>query len=179
MSKTALRRELLDMPREAIIQVVLDLYAARKEARDYLDFFINPDVDGRLDKARSAIQRELQRTGRNRRHSKARISRITAAIKEFASLQAGFEHEAELRVYAINATLNASLAVQFQPPMINGLRRLMDETISLLDAHQMLTMHIESITDSTMRVPSWSPFRVMLAQALENASINPQALRHK
>ena len=34
------------MPKEEIIGMVLEMYDARKEAKEYLEFYANPDEDG-------------------------------------------------------------------------------------------------------------------------------------
>ena len=43
MSKTSLKKELSGYTKEQLIEVVLDLYAARKDVKDYFDFFLDPN----------------------------------------------------------------------------------------------------------------------------------------
>ena len=45
------------MSAEQISEMVLDLYAARSEAREYLDFFVSPDIEKKLEKSRSSIKK--------------------------------------------------------------------------------------------------------------------------
>ena len=67
MSKTSLKKTLNSLTRDQIMEVVLDLYEARKEAREYLEYFISPDERGMAEKNNSdnkqrvfAHQRESQ-----------------------------------------------------------------------------------------------------------------------
>lgn len=39
----------MSMPKDEIIGMVLDMYDARKEAKEYLEFYANPDEDGKLE----------------------------------------------------------------------------------------------------------------------------------
>ena len=50
MSKTSLKKTLNSLTRDQIMEVVLDLYEARKEAREYLEYFISPDERGMAEK---------------------------------------------------------------------------------------------------------------------------------
>ncbi|MDE5686815.1 MAG: hypothetical protein K2I26_09685, partial [Paramuribaculum sp.] len=79
MSKTQLKRMMAEMTAEQISEMVLELYAARPEAKEYLDFFVSPDIDRRLDKARSAIRKEVGRHSRGR--NKSRSTKVRRYIK--------------------------------------------------------------------------------------------------
>ena len=48
MSKATVKKILMSMPKEDIIGMVLEMYDARKEAKEYLEFYANPDEDGKL-----------------------------------------------------------------------------------------------------------------------------------
>ncbi len=61
MSKTQLKKELTKMNAEQIAELVLDLYSARPEAKEYLEFYISPNIDKKLEKAKAAIDKELLR----------------------------------------------------------------------------------------------------------------------
>ena len=57
MSKATVRKTLNSMPKEEIIGMVLEMYDARKEAKEYLEFYVNPDEDGKLVPMRMGIRR--------------------------------------------------------------------------------------------------------------------------
>ena len=43
MSKAKLKKYLQTLSKEQVIEVMLELYDARKEAKDYLEFYLTPD----------------------------------------------------------------------------------------------------------------------------------------
>lgn len=45
MSRTQLKKHLTALTKEQIIEVMLELYDARKEAKEYLEFYLNPNDD--------------------------------------------------------------------------------------------------------------------------------------
>ena len=48
MSKAKLKKHLLSLTKEQITDIVLELYDARKEAKDYLEFYLAPDCNAEL-----------------------------------------------------------------------------------------------------------------------------------
>lgn len=59
MSKATIKQLLQSMTKKDIIEMVLDLYSARKEAKEYLDFYACPDKKGKLEEYRSIIREEF------------------------------------------------------------------------------------------------------------------------
>lgn len=74
MSKSALRKELDRMSREQLEQIILDAYDAKREIKDYFEFFLNPDVNKLLDKQLAIVAKELSRVKWGT--SRARVSII-------------------------------------------------------------------------------------------------------
>lgn len=59
MSKTKLKKYLLSHTKEQITDIVLELYDARKEAKDYLEFYQESNCNVELEKCKKAIQNEF------------------------------------------------------------------------------------------------------------------------
>ena len=59
MSKTTVKKTLMAMSKEEIIDMVLAMYDARKEAKEYLEFYTNPDDDGKLEEYKKIITEEF------------------------------------------------------------------------------------------------------------------------
>ena len=59
MSKVKLKKYLLSLTKEQITDIVLELYDARKGAKDYLEFYLAPDCNAELEKCKKAIQNEF------------------------------------------------------------------------------------------------------------------------
>ena len=174
MSKTLLKKELQHLDRDGVVQVLLDLYSSRKEARDWLDFFANPDVGKRLDKAREAINKELNR---GRGQSKARISHIRKTIKDFASLQPGDEAIAELMTHTVEQAYASSRRIRLSNTLIAGLQRLVTDIVAWLDEAGQLGTMMPRLQEATIALPPRSVLKPYLAEALQRLSV--QSLRRK
>ena len=59
MSKAKLKEYLLSLTKEQITDIVLELYDARKEAKDYLEFYLAPDCNTELEKCKKTIRNEF------------------------------------------------------------------------------------------------------------------------
>lgn len=59
MSKTSLKKYLSSLTKEEIVDIILALYDARKEAKEYLDFYLNPNCEAALDKCKKNIRNEF------------------------------------------------------------------------------------------------------------------------
>ena len=59
MSKSTIKKLLQSMTKEDIIEMVLELYSARKEAKEYLEFYASPDEKGKLEEYKSIIREEF------------------------------------------------------------------------------------------------------------------------
>lgn len=121
MSKTSLRKTLNVLDRSQLYDLILELYEARKEARDYLDFFANPDIGKRMEKARTNIAKEFMRSSRGR--NKTRITHINKYIKDISSLNAGIEYEIELLTHAIEMACKSANENIMKESVQNGVAR--------------------------------------------------------
>ena len=98
MSKTSLKKTLNSLTRDQIMEVVLDLYEARKEAREYLEYFISPDEKRHGRKTIATISKEFSPT---RGKAKARTSVCRRAIKDFTLLHPSSRLIASVRLHYI------------------------------------------------------------------------------
>lgn len=98
-------------------EMILEAYSARKEIKEYFEFFLNPDIEHLLDKYQTIILKELRRTKRGS-YSKARISFIRKQIKEFSSFQPGYEALLDIRFFTLangSVSLSVSEASSLKP----------------------------------------------------------------
>lgn len=143
MGKLQLKRELAGMSHEEIVQVVLDAYSARKEVREYFDFFINPDIDKLMEKTLARIDRELMRGKHGR--STARITVVRRAIKEFSSLDPGPEYVRDIMLETLRRILLRERMVYFKEAFEKGTRKLIDDIVAYADAHAMADTTLERL----------------------------------
>lgn len=117
------------MSAEQISQLVLDLYAARPEAKEYLDFYVSPDINRKLDKARISIKKEMQRMSRGR--NRTRSSRVRRIIRDIASLDPGPEAVCEIMTYAIETACSVGSRLWMKESTQRALAKLLQETINV------------------------------------------------
>lgn len=143
MSKLQLKKEIKSLSREQLENMILDVYDARKEIKEYFEFFLNPDVDKLTEKYKVAISKELNRSKRG--YSKARISVIKKLIKEFASFQPGFEAELELYYYAVSYSLLVETSLYFSDTLINGISFLVVQMLDYADCNCVADKTLERL----------------------------------
>ncbi len=59
MSKAKLKKELLSQSKEQIVDIMLQLYDASKEAKAWLEFYLEPNCDAELEKYKKAIRSQF------------------------------------------------------------------------------------------------------------------------
>lgn len=128
MSKLQLKKELAALDREQLTEMILDAYSARKEIKEYFNFYLNPDPEKLSGKYFDVISKELKRTKRGG-YSKARISFIRKQLKEFASFQPGADHEAHLMMKTIRLAMAVEIVVNFTDTLMKGIATIMGEMI--------------------------------------------------
>ncbi len=145
MSKAALKKEFAEMTREQIIQIVLDAYAARKEVREYFDFFIDPDMDKLMEKTIARIDKELMRGKHGR--STSRITLVRRAIKDFASFDPGAEYVMRVMLETLRHILEREKYIYFKESFEKGTHKLVSDIIAYADAHAMVQNTMSSLHD--------------------------------
>lgn len=105
MSKAQLKKLLKSFTKEEIIDVIIELYDARKEAKEYLDFFVNPNDDVKLEEYKQIIYNEFFP---KRGEPKFRFSICRKAISDFKKLKPHPSCIAELMVFYVELGVNFS-----------------------------------------------------------------------
>lgn len=142
MSKAKLHKELILLNKEQLIQLILDAYSARKETKDYLEFFLNPDINRLFNKYSTTIHKELRRVKRGH-YCKARISFIKREIKEFSSFQPGYEAEITLLLDTIKYAIICESQSHFSDTLISGIGSLITMLLDIAN--------INLVTDSVLQ----------------------------
>lgn len=120
MSKSALKKILNDLDREQLKEVILEIYDARKDAREFLEYFVAPDEVSMYEKYKAIIHKEFfPAKGR----AKARSSVCKKALKEFITLHPSPRLIANLRLYTVErATQYAILMRSWIKTSVENLR---------------------------------------------------------
>ena len=99
MSKAKLKKHLQSLPKERIIEIMLELYDARKEAKEYLEFYLIPDSKAELGKCKKVIRQEFFPTrGFSEKPSFAKCRKV---ISDFQKLKPEPACVADLMLYYI------------------------------------------------------------------------------
>ena len=96
MSKAEVKKYIRSLERNSWEELVMDLYSARKEAKEYLEYVIKPNDKGTLEAYREIITKEFFPS---RGEPKMRFSVCRKAVSEFKSLDPTPEFLADLMLY--------------------------------------------------------------------------------
>lgn len=166
MSKNRLKKELANLGKEQLIEIILDLYSARKDAKNYFEFFLNPDSEKLKQRYQAIIAREFVRS--ERRMSRARISIIKKAIKEFESYSPDPDCITELYLYTIRQALLQEKHIEFPDPLINGISVLTTAFLDRCDRNLALDKALSKIDDIVNDEKAGSAgFRMFLKKNVE------------
>ena len=97
MSKLQVKKLLAGMSKEEVVNVVMELYDARKEAREYLDYFANPDEASELEKFKKNVLKEFGDDGIH--FPQCRFSVCRKALSDFKKLSPSEDTLAEAMVF--------------------------------------------------------------------------------
>ncbi len=136
MSKAQLKKELTLMTKEQIIEVVTEMYSLRKDAKEYFEYYLNPDVNKLFRTYEEKIFTELKRVKRHhyREESKARITTVKRAIKEFDSFGSGKEWTTKLMFDTVESALILSSTIPYTTKYAASLGALLQDTMLEADA---------------------------------------------
>lgn len=128
MSKKKLEKYLDTLDASQLRDIIMDMYQSRKEMRDYLEFFLNPDSERLATKYRDAIRREfISRAGYIKRHPRRSVcKRAIAEMLTFspdpmvmADVMLGYIHFAleAIRLTGQSEQFTSSVAKSFADTM--------------------------------------------------------------
>lgn len=166
MSKTALRKAIKELDADQLRELLMDIYNAKCDSRYYLDFFVDPDINVRLDAAKAAIGKELRRGSRG--VSKARISVVKKAITSITCLQPGAEDCVEIMKYAVVSLCLSAHIFIFREGLVKSTAKLLNDTLVYADRNQLLGSCLPVIERTINELPSPFYRRSVLKETLKN-----------
>jgi len=95
MSKPALKKHLLSLSREQLVETILEMYDNMKPVKEYLEYFLNPNEEEMLKKHKAVIQKEFALEWKYA-EPKLRFSVARKAIAEFKALKPSPDKLADL-----------------------------------------------------------------------------------
>lgn len=178
MSRTSLRKELIKLPKEHLIEVIISAYSANAVTKEYFEFFLNPDVEALCEKHRDLIVKEFRRTKYGRR-SKARISSVKGILKKFASFEPGLKEVLEMYRFALLEALKADQYLYFTDAFYNSASKLIDAMLKLAEKSNEFGLGVDACVKVIESPLGSSLFHRLLKERFEgyNAMIKSNGRR--
>ena len=151
MSKSQVKKMLTGMGKEEVINVVMELYDARKVAREYLDYFANPNESNELEKFKRIVLKEFDDDGKH--NTQCRFSVCRKAQSDFKKLSPSVDTLAEAMVFYIERVYEFSFCAgdlweQYYDSAISNFR----STLKFLTKNGLL----ESMMPRIVQIMAWS-----------------------
>lgn len=133
------------MSAEQLQEIILDAYDARLEFKEYFEFFLKPDVGRLLEKHRARLVKELARTHWGR--SKARVSVIKKAVKEFIGFRPGSEAVLDMLFLTLHLIGTTERYIDIVDTQIKYIKALTIQIIDFADDNEMASFAAERISN--------------------------------
>ncbi len=171
MSKIKLQKYLANFSKEEIIEIILNLYDARAEAKDYLEFFLNPNEQKRMDKVKSIIYKEFFKT---RGYPRTRITVCRKAIKDFISLGASHEAQAEVIFFYFDLVIQYLQENHFiKPTHIKALEIYLNDAQNIITTYRLQDRYAQRARKNLEYLnKSFPAFHELLAPVCEEIITN-------
>lgn len=167
MSKAALKKELNSFTGPELVELILNIYDSSKDAKEYLEFFLNPDILKLNDKFVNLIAKEISRTRRGM--CKARISEIRNCIKRYAAMGVGAQYTGQLMYQTLQMLVGQERYFYYTDTLRNGTLKLMADFIKLANDGGFLSAAIDDIREMCNRSGfSTASFKSAVMIAMEN-----------
>lgn len=97
MSKKEVKGAIKDLDRDQLVDLILDLYSNVKQAKEYLDFYANPDEETKAEEIKEKIFKEFFPS--RHRFGKCRFSPGKKLISDFVKMGGSQELVLDLMIY--------------------------------------------------------------------------------
>lgn len=98
MSKASVKKALKELDHDGLVNLLLDLYSCRKDAKDFLEFWADPDEDKELERVKERIHK-LFFLPHDKPRRKPNMTEIKTLVKNFRTLGPDSEKIADLLIY--------------------------------------------------------------------------------
>lgn len=164
MSKSSLSKELKTLSKEQLVQIILDAYSANGDFKEYFEFFLNPDVQKLMQKYEKKIAKELNRTKWN--YSKARVSEIKRAVKDFSGYNPGPEHVMQFMIRTLMLMGATERYIEFKPLHFRFIMTLTRQIVEYGDNNQMASECLSELLKICNNINFTTYFRNLVSRAM-------------
>ena len=148
MSKSRLKKELDGMTREQTADLVLQVYESSKEAKAWLDFYLNPDIEALSEKYRKQIH--LKCYGRSGKARRPKMRDCNQLIKAFSQIVQDPTPVSDLMLYFMEeVTRVATVKGRYSESYFRTLTGQFRKTVEYLEAASLLEYNMPRIRKIT------------------------------
>lgn len=133
------------MSAEQMRELILDLYSARKECKEYFEFYLDPNIEKLTETYMAKIQKEIYRTKRG--YMVARFSHLRNFIKEYESYGPGADNVLKLMIDTFKLAVVIERHYYAKPAFVNGTIKLGQDILKYGDKHLLFDTAIKSVTE--------------------------------
>lgn len=172
MSKASLKKYLSSLDKDQLLQVILDLYDARKDAREYLEFFLNPDSESAYEKARESLYKNYFNS-KGKPVSRMNLKEGNEIVKNFIKLETDPEFTGKLLL--IHAQyLEARLIIKgsVSETAWNSVVSAFRKAVSFLASYRIIDLYqkqVDTIFNNTRFTPAYLRIEERLRQEYDEA----------
>ncbi|MCM1520348.1 MAG: DUF6155 family protein [Lachnoclostridium sp.] len=140
MSKAAVKKAISEFTPEQLRGLILDIYSKYKDAKEFLDFFADPDIEKVSENYASQIDKEVYRVYHH--FHAPRITRIKSIIKKYSNLEPGYEAMSDMLLMTVIKLIRVGKGDKFTESVSNQVAKLLDTTCEHLHRNGQLKEYL-------------------------------------
>lgn len=145
------------MPVDEIVNVVMELYAARKEAKEYLEYWLNPDSEKELEKCHKLIGRQFftPKGVAKRSPSLPAVSKVT---KDFMTICFDPERVGDLLLYTTEIMADWLAERYRRVSFRSSLRKYLNDAALYIENHELESLYgvrLERLREKVELIEKW------------------------
>lgn len=141
MSKARVKKAIAEMDKDGLAEMVLELYAARPEAKEYLDYWADPDPLGELERYKEKAYKLYFMSAGGRARKKPAAASVKQLLKNFHTLTYDAELMATFRIYICEVQYDWLKTRTNIITPIKAIRAFLSETKAYLESAGLLDLY--------------------------------------
>lgn len=158
MSRAKFEKLANEMTKEDLVEMLMALYDSKKEAKDYFEYFLNPDEEKAEKKCKTVFLKEYTKTGV--RPPKGRISKCKKALQDFEALRPSLEHRIDVRLYMAElASKYGARNWRIWGKNYKTIEKIFADTLLLISDHHLVNQYrtrIDTIQQTALQAGFWN-----------------------
>jgi hypothetical protein len=118
-----------------VINIILRTYTARKEFKEYYEFFLDPNIEKLNEKYQKAIVTESNRTKWG--YSKLRVSKVRNMLKEYMSFDPGAEYVLDMIFWTIRRLMVIFSFYRSTDSQLNCIPKLLADSLKYAEDNEI------------------------------------------